>query len=282
MDGIILINKPTGITSYDVVRKAKKVFNTTKIGHTGTLDPFAEGLMILCVGKATKLSNRILDSDKEYEGTIVFNHHYDTYDVTGKVINSDNKHITFEELLHISKEFSGKMEQIPPIYSAIKKDGKKLYEYARKGIDINVDSRIINIKNFEILNEESYNTFSFRTVVSKGTYIRSLAVDIASKLNTFGALSKLKRTKLGDYSLLDAIQLDDLTTDNLVEIAKLYPNNPSLVVDDYIAKLVKNGVYLDERQINTEQEFLVYNDNQELIALYEPIGDNKYRPVIIF
>jgi len=132
LDGILLINKPKGITSYDVVRVAKKVLGTKKIGHTGTLDPFAEGLIILCVGKATKLVKYFLESDKTYEGVIVFNNHYDTYDVTGKIVETDNKVVNKNELEEVFKSYEKPYMQMPPIYSAIKKDGKSFMNMQEK------------------------------------------------------------------------------------------------------------------------------------------------------
>ena len=218
LDGIVLINKPKGITSYDVIRVAKKIFKTSKIGHTGTLDPFAEGLVILCIGKATKLVNRLIDANKTYEGVILFNNHYDTYDITGEIIKSDEKEVTLEQLKLVSNDFLGSYLQTPPIYSAIKKDGKKLYEYARKNIDIKIEPRLVHIYSLDILNKLNDNEFSFKTSVSKGTYIRSLAVDIASKLNTFGALKALKRTKIDNYLLSDAVDLENLSINDIKSI----------------------------------------------------------------
>lgn len=281
MDGIVLINKPIGITSYDVIRVAKKIFKTSKIGHTGTLDPFAEGLVILCIGRATKLVNRLIDANKTYEGTIIFNNHYDTYDTTGEIIKSDSKEVKIEQLRAVASEFIGSYLQMPPIYSAIKKDGKKLYEYARNNIEVEVEPRLVHIYDLTILNKLNYNEYSFRASVSKGTYIRSLAVDIASKLNTFGALNTLKRTKIGKYLLSDAINLDQLSINDIISIEDIFKDKQSIVLNDYMIRLVKNGIYLDERQIITNNDFKVYNENNELVAIYEVVSENKYRPFII-
>lgn len=281
MDGIVLINKPKGITSYDVIRAAKKIFKTSKIGHTGTLDPFAEGLVILCVGKATKLVNRLIDANKTYEGTLVFNNHYDTYDVTGEIINSDEKVIELEELRLVSNSFVGSYLQMPPMYSAIKKDGKKLYEYARQNIEVKVDPRLVHIYDLTILDQLNVNEYTFTTNVSKGTYIRSLAVDIAAKLNTYGALKTLRRTKIEKYSLNDAVDLDKLTINDIISIESIFKECENVVLNDYMIALVKNGIYLDERQIITNKDFKVYNENKELIAIYEVVGEKIYRPFII-
>jgi len=281
LDGIVLINKPKGITSYDVIRVAKKIFKTSKIGHTGTLDPFAEGLVILCIGKATKLVNRLIDANKTYEGVILFNNHYDTYDITGEIIKSDEKEVTLEQLKLVSNDFLGSYLQTPPIYSAIKKDGKKLYEYARKNIDIKIEPRLVHIYSLDILNKLNDNEFSFKTSVSKGTYIRSLAVDIASKLNTFGALKALKRTKIDNYLLSDAVDLENLSINDIKSIEDIFKDLDSIVLNDYMINLVKNGIYLDERQMITNNDFKVYNENKELVAIYEVVSENKYRPFIL-
>jgi len=282
LDGILLINKPKGITSYDVVRVAKKVLGTKKIGHTGTLDPFAEGLIILCVGKATKLVKYFLESDKTYEGVIVFNNHYDTYDVTGKIVETDNKVVNKNELEEVFKSYEKPYMQMPPIYSAIKKDGKKLYEYARKNLDVTIEKREVRIHKLNLLEEINVNEFSFITHVSKGTYIRSLAVDVATSLNTFGALKALKRTKIGNFSLNDAVELDSLSINDLIKVENIFNKSPKVYLNDYMIRLVKNGIYLDERQIETTEPFLVYNENKQLIAIYEVIDRNKYKPLIIF
>lgn len=281
MNGILLINKPVGITSYDVIRELKKILNTKKIGHAGTLDPFASGLLIILVGHATKLSDYFMGQDKTYQGTIVFNNHYDTYDVTGEVIESDNKVISFNELNGIRTDFIGEYMQMPPIYSAIKVDGKKLYEYARANIDVEISKRLVNIKDLNFKDLNKLNEFEFTTSVSSGTYIRSLAVDIATKLNTFGALKTLKRTSINNFDLSLATNLDSVTKDSLIKVDDLFKDLEKLVLNGYMVRLVKNGIYLDERQIKTDKMFLVYNENNEFIALYEPTKDNKYKPLII-
>lgn len=281
MDGIVLINKPRGITSYDVVRQAKKIFKTTKIGHTGTLDPFAEGLLILCVGKATKLSNMFLDANKGYSGTIIFNNHYDTYDITGNIVASDDKVITYNEVSNAANNMLGKYLQMPPIYSAIKVDGKKLYEYARKNEEVKIDKRPVEIFEYNIHDLGLNNEFTFDTFVSKGTYIRSLTVDLATNLKTYATLKTLVRTKIGNISLEDAVNLEKLTDGDIIGFEEIFKDSPKVVLSDYIIKLVKNGVYLDERQIKTDETFLVYDEANNLVAIYEVLEENKYKPLVI-
>jgi|SRR5690625_2967934 len=282
MDGIVLINKPIGITTYDVVRRAKKVFKTKKIGHTGTLDPFASGLVILCINKATKLVTNLILSDKTYEGTILFNHFYDTYDFTGKLLEERNEYIDLDEVKTASKSFIGKYMQMPPKYSAIRVDGKRLYEYARENKEVKINKREVEIYDFDILDKLNKNEITFKTHVSKGTYIRSLAFDLAKSIDKIATLSSLTRTKIDKYMLKDAYNFDDFTKDSLITIEEIYNNHQKVVLNDYLIKLVKNGIYLDERQIKTDEDFLVYDTNNNLVALYQVIDKFKYKPLIIF
>lgn len=282
MDGIIIINKPIGITSYDCIRHAKRVFKTGKIGHTGTLDPFASGLLVLCVGKATKLVTKLIEADKTYTGTIRFNEFYDTYDITGKLLEKRNDIIDESLLIETSKLFIKKYEQVPPIYSAIKVDGKKLYEYARENKEVEIKKRSVEVYDFKITNRVNEAEYNFETSVSKGTYIRSLIVDIAESMGNIAVLKTLTRTIVDKFKLDDAVDLENLTVDNLISIEELYKYSPKLIVNEYVSKLAKNGIYFDERQIETDEDFLVYNENNELIALYEVVGLNKYKPLIIF
>jgi len=271
MDGFLLINKPKGWTSHDVVHKVQKKLNVEKIGHTGTLDPFASGLLILCLGKATKLASLFSNLDKVYEGTIVFDKHYDTYDITGKVTHEKKSSIDVQSLQQAILSLNGTYDQIPPMYSAIKVDGKKLYEMARKGIEIDRESRSVIIHDFHMMSNFENNKFDFHARVSKGTYIRSLAVDLAEKLDTFGALESLNRISVGRYNVRDAKKIDDVTKDDIISL------------DSYFESfLVQNGVYLDERQTKTSNPFIVLDEKGKKIAYYEVIGENHYKPVLIF
>lgn len=280
MDGILLINKPKGITSFDVIRKLKKILNTTKIGHSGTLDPFAEGLLVVLVGRATKLSNMLMSQNKTYEGTLSFGKHYDTYDHTGEILKEDNKVISLSDLEGIKGAFLGTYMQTPPIYSAIKKDGKKLYEYARSGIDVKLEQRMVTINSLEF-NSLSENSFKFITNVSSGTYIRSLAVDLASSLNTYGYLASLKRVSSGSFNLRDSYLIEDVNENSLITISDYFKDRPKVVLSDYLIKLVRNGIRLDDRQIVTNEIFKVYDEFNNLVAIYEPVDINEYKPLIV-
>jgi tRNA pseudouridine55 synthase len=282
MDGFLLVNKPKNMTSHDVVFKLKKKFHLDKIGHTGTLDPFASGLLILCLGKATKLAHLFSNQDKSYEGVIVFGKHYDTYDVTGKVIKETDQLIDESTINKVFLDMIGKSSQLPPMYSAIKIEGKKLYELARDGIEIDRDLREIEIKELTSTSQLENNKLSFYTKVSKGTYIRSLAVDIAHRLNTYGALEELKRTSVGNYLLNQAKNIDEITNSDIISLVDYFKDTNSIILNDYMIRLVKNGIYLDERQVITDAPFIVRNSDNEMIAYYEVVENNKYKPVLIF
>lgn len=273
VEGIYLINKEKGITSYDVIRKLKRT-TALKIGHAGTLDPFAEGLLIVLIGKATKLSSLFLNSDKTYQGEILFGFSTDTFDETGKIVNKlDDFKLTEEAIDKAISALSGKNTQTPPMYSSIKVKGKKLYQYARKDETVEIPKREVFVEflNYQ-LNEDK---LTFEVQVSKGTYIRSLAHDLGILVNVPCHLKSLKRTKSGDFDLKDANENKPYLT--LEEYANTLDK---LYIKPYLEPLVLNGVYLDERQTTTKNLFSVYLEDR-LLAIYEPFK-GKYKPLIIF
>ena len=212
---VLLIDKPLDWTSFDIVNKIRyailKQYNLKKIkvGHAGTLDPLATGLLIVCVGKATKTIHQFQNLDKEYTGKFYIGATTPSYDLETQVDQIfDTEHITEEQILKTAEEFTGKMMQVPPVFSAIKKNGKKLYEHARKGQEVEIAPREVQIKEFEILSI-NLPEVSFRVKVSKGTYIRSLAYDFGKALGSGAYLSELRRTKTGDFSVKDAITIDE-------------------------------------------------------------------------
>jgi len=282
MDGFLLINKPKGMTSHDVVFKIKKKFHLDKVGHTGTLDPFASGLMILCLGKATKLAYLFSNLSKSYDGTIVFGNHYDTYDTTGLVEQTKIVELKSNEISSAMNHFIGTYDQLPPMYSAIKIKGKKLYEFARQGIEVERNTRQVEIFDYKMLKFINRLKCTFITSVSKGTYIRSLIVDLAEQLNTYAALETLNRLTVGSYSLNYAKTLEEVTKNDMISLEMYFKDYPVVVLNEYLIKLVKNGVYLDERQIETDQPFVVYDENLQMIAYYEVKNINQYKPVLIF
>lgn len=212
---VLLIDKPLNWTSFQAVNKLRweirQAFNIKKIkvGHAGTLDPLATGLLIICTGKMTKQIETFQGQEKEYTGTIVLGSTTPSYDLESEINETfPTDHIT-EELIHnTTKQFIGEIDQFPPIFSALKKDGKRLYEYARAGESVEIKSRKITIKTFEITKIDA-NLVNFRVICSKGTYIRSLANDFGKALNSGGHLSVLRRTKIGEYNVNNGLSIED-------------------------------------------------------------------------
>ncbi|WAN63289.1 tRNA pseudouridine synthase TruB [Candidatus Phytoplasma rubi] len=283
MNGFFLINKEKNMSSHDVIYLIKKKLNLNKIGHTGILDPMAEGLLIVLINKATKLAFLFENLDKTYQGSILFNKNFDTLDVTGKIIETKKNILSIEE---VEKSFlfflKKKYLQVPPMYSAIKIKGKKMYNLARKNIQIDIPPRKVHIKNLKITSSFENDLIDFETKVSKGTYIRSLARDIATQMNTYGALKKLTRTKIGSYNLKKAQNIHSVDFKNLIDVKILFKKTKKIILNDYLIKLVKNGVLLDERQILTKKSFIVLDQNKNWIAYYKPIQKNKYYPKYFF
>lgn len=249
MDGIIVINKEKEYTSHDVVAKLKKKLNISKVGHTGTLDPNATGVLPILIGKGTKFSKYLINHDKIYEVQLELGKKTDTADVEGKIIEEkkvDEKYIK-ENLLQVLESFVGKQEQIPPMYSAIKKNGKKLYEYARTGEKVDIEPRKIEIYKID-LNKYDKNIISFVVSCSKGTYIRSLCEDIAEKLDTVGYMKNLKRLQVGKFNIKDAVYIDDINLENvdehLITLEELLKRTESISLNEKKLKLFLNGVQL--------------------------------------
>lgn len=217
LDGILLVNKKKGMTSYDVIRKIKFAFKEmdikTKIGHSGTLDPFAEGLLIVLLGKYTRMSDYLMDLEKTYSGTFIQGVGTDTLDLDGEVIET-TKTLDPSVILSNISNFIGEQMQVPPFYSALKHNGKKLYEYARKGENITKPPRKIFVYDLSI-KKESSEIFSFVTRVSKGTYVRKLIYDYTMSLGVASYLTSLKREKMGEFSLEDARVIEEITPENI-------------------------------------------------------------------
>ena len=266
MDGIIIINKPKNCTSHDIVRKAKKAFNE-KVGHTGTLDPNATGVLPLLVGKGTQIAKYIINHDKIYEATLQLGEKTDTADVEGVVI--ETKYIPKESLQteivnKVLQSFIGKQEQIPPIYSAIKVNGKKLYDYARKGEKVEIKPRQIEIYHMELIKIDVQNkTVEFRVHCSKGTYIRTLCENIAEKLGTVGYMKELNRTKVGEFSIDDSITIEELENanyNNFITVEDYFENYKNINLNEKKLQLFLNGVQLT---CNLEDGiYRIYFDNE--------------------
>ena len=275
MDGIIIVNKPKGITSRDVVNEISKKFRTKKVGHTGTLDPIATGVMVVCLNAATKLVDKLTSYDKEYIATCILGIETDTLDNTGKILNTMQTHITKNQIETTLNKFIGSYEQEVPKYSAIKINGKKLYEYARENIEVKLPKRNVIINNINLVSGPRYmdnkTEFTFRCSVSKGTYIRSLIRDIASDLNTYGIMTDLIRTRQGNFDIKDAISLDQVTENNLIKIKDVLTCQHVQITDD-IRKKVLNGANI-MNDYNSEE--VLFMDNNQAVALYIKDDKNK-------
>ena len=277
MDGLLLINKKENMTSRDVVNIASRKLNTKKIGHTGTLDPLATGVLVLAVNKGLKVVEDITALDKEYVAEVTLGIKTDTLDITGNVIEEkDERVITKEELNKVLDSFIGKYEMKVPIYSAVKVNGKKLYEYAREGKNIELPIKNVYVYNMELL-EINDNKFKFKCKVSKGTYIRSLINDICEKLDVIGTMSSLTRTKQGNFDIKDAIDLEEI--DENTKLISLIDsiNLPKVEADEYLFNKIKNGSKLQNRY-NYDEFAFIYNN--ELIAIYikDPNDEAKVKP----
>ncbi len=285
MDGIIILNKEKGMTSNDCVIKLKKILHVDKIGHTGTLDPEVTGVLPICLGKATKLVDIMMDHFKTYLCTICIGIETETEDIYGKEIRREK--IDKLVLGDVLASFKGDYLQTPPMYSALKYQGKRLYEYARMGIEVKREPRCMYIEEIDLVEDvkivDDLAYFTFRVTGSKGLYVRTLCTDIAKRLGHIGCMYHLVREKTGPFSLCDAATIDDVKQGNfhIITLPEYFSHNEEIYVSDYMAKMVKNGIILDERQIVTDCPFKVYH-NDELIAIYRPFEKNKYRPLIIF
>lgn len=278
MNGIIVVNKEKGYTSRDVVNIVGKHLGTKKIGHTGTLDPIAEGVLVLVIGKCTKLTDYLTSEYKEYIAEFVLGYETDTLDSTGKIINESNKVVSKEEIEKVINSFCGKYNQVVPKYSAVKINGKKLYEYARNNEEIILPSRLVDIKEIEILSIG--DTIKIRCLVSKGTYIRSLIRDIGKRLNTYATMTSLVRTKSGNFSIENSSTLEDIknNTYKVISISELFKDYPKINISDEEYKLISNGNKLDN---NYNSEYVLFYYNNELISIYKEYEKSKIKPFIM-
>ncbi len=279
MNGIILIDKPKDYTSRDIVNIVSKKLQTKKVGHTGTLDPLATGLLVLCIGKTLKLSELLVSTKKEYIATMTFGIETDTLDITGNIVKRDSKQkkITTKDIETVLKKYTGKIIQEVPKYSSVKVNGKKLYEYARKGEEVALPKREVEIFNIEPLSEINNNTFTFKCTVSKGTYIRSLIRDIGVSLGTYATMSDLRRTKQGIFNIEDAYTLEDIENNNYKILdAKDVLKLPKVIVDKNLEFKVKNGQVLTK--FFEEDKAMIINQNNELLAIYQKKDDTYVKP----
>ena len=274
MNGVIILNKPANITSRDVINQLTKILNTKKIGHTGTLDPIATGVLVICIGKYTKLCEVLTSTYKEYIATIKLGLKTDTLDITGNILNKEEiPNLSEIQIINVLESFLGKSIQTTPIYSAVKINGKKLYEYAREGKEIELPKREIDIQKIELLSYKK-NEITFKTTVSKGTYIRALIDDICTKLNVIGTMSYLIRTKQGNFSLENAYTIEEIAKKNyhLLTLEEVLNDYEKINIDDNLFEKVKNGAIIT-RTFKEEKACLVYKN--KIIAIYQVYSKDK-------
>ena len=277
MNGIFFIDKELGCTSRDVVNEIIKKVETRKVGHTGTLDPLATGVLVICVGKATKLVNMLTCEYKEYEAEITLGLRTDTYDITGNILEEKIPNVTEEEIENVLAKFIGEYDQEVPIYSAVKIKGKKLYEYARNNEDIILPKRRVEISGLKLISNinkvDNRIIFKIWTRVSKGTYIRSLVNDIALSLKTIGVMSSLRRTKLGNISIEQCKQIDDITLNSLIPVKEVLNGYPFIYVDNVLKNDILNGKIIDNIYQNEKIVFL--DENDLVLAIYKIYDKDK-------
>ena len=262
MEGIILVNKPKGISSFDVIRKLKKILKTKKIGHTGTLDPLATGLMLICVGKATKLASDLEAKNKVYLADFEIGYATDTYDIEGKRIAENLIDVSKDNLELSLKKFIGDIKQVPPMYSAIKIDGNKLYHLARKGIEIERPERDVTIEYIKLLDFKD-NKAKIETKVSKGCYIRSLIYDIGLDLGTYATMTELQRINVGEYSLTNSYTLE--------QMEEMAQNN-----DFSFLNSVEDVFSYEKYNLETEKELTLFK-NGNTVKIKDNLENKKYR-----
>ena len=282
MDGIIIINKTKGCTSHDVVYKIKKMLNK-KVGHTGTLDPMAEGVLPILIGKGTQLSKYLINHDKKYIVELQLGIKTDTADSQGKIIEEktvNKTKLSKENITNVLQTFIGKQEQIPPIYSAIKVNGKKLYEYARKGQEVELKPRQIEIYDIKLIDYSmDEKQIKFEVFCGKGTYIRSLCEDIATKFETVGYMKSLKRTQVGNFKIDNSItieelknlienneniDIDDILKNKIITVEEIFKKFQSINLDEKKLEMFLNGVMLTQNL--DEGVYKIYNKNSEFIG----------------
>ena len=277
MFGFLNVYKPKGKTSHDIVAILRRVTKIKQIGHTGTLDPFAEGVLPICIGKATRLIEYLKD-DKTYTGTVQLGKSTTTYDIEGDVVNESEKVVSFEDIEKCLDSFRGDIKQYPPIYSSVKVKGKKLYEYARQGKEVKIEPRTVNISELKILNYNPENRqLELYISCSKGTYIRSIANDLGDMLGTYGHLIKLVRVKAGDFGVNNSVKLEELQTIAQVEKKLIYPlkylNYPkyNLTNDEYEKVSHGNSIVISKKLTDG---FIILIHNNNITAVAKNINGN--------
>lgn len=282
MNGILVIDKPKGYTSRDVVNIISKKLGIKKIGHTGTLDPIATGVLVLCIGKCSKLAELLVSTKKEYVAKVRLGIETDTLDITGKVVKrQDNINVSKQDILKVLDKFRGNIMQEVPKYSAVSVNGMRLYEYARNNLEVKLPKREVTIYDIELLGDVCNKEFSFSCTVSKGTYIRSLVRDIGYGLDTCATMVELRRVKQGSFSIDEAYTLDDIEKDNYkllspVEVLDI----PKVIVNKDMEFKIKNGQVL--KKFFSGEMAMILNQDNELLAIYKEIDEGLVKPFKMF
>jgi len=264
-NGILLVNKPKDVTSRDIVNRISKLLQIKKVGHNGTLDPLATGVLVICIGKATKLNELLTSKTKEYIAEVTLGIFTDTLDITGNVLEEKKQIVKKEKLERVIKSYKKTYTQEVPKYSAVKVNGKKLYEYARNGEDVVLPKKEVTIFDIELL-EFNENKFVFKCLVSKGTYIRSLIRDILSDLNVIGTMSNLVRSKQGSFNLEDTYSIDEIENNNYSIISiKDALNLKTIRVNDEMKRKIINGQKINKAY---DEDILYIDDNDKPLAIY--------------
>ena len=284
MDGFLVVDKEKSMTSQTVCLKLKAKLNAKKCGHNGTLDPNATGVMVVALNQATKLLKFIHEHDKEYIVTILFGLSTTTLDSDGEIIDRMDMKPTVDEINSAILELKKRTTQKPPLTSAVKVDGMKLYEYQRKGMDVDIPEREVTLKDYEILSDlrfvDGFYEIDIKLSVSKGYFIRSFARDLGLLLNGVAIVKELKRIRSGDYVIEDAHKIKEIDEASIIPIFDFF-KFPKVYIKDYLIPLVKNGITLDDRQTNLHEPFYV-DSKDGILAIYEEVDRNKYKPVLIF
>ncbi|MCL2397151.1 MAG: tRNA pseudouridine(55) synthase TruB [Defluviitaleaceae bacterium] len=293
MNGIVNIHKEKGYTSHDVVNIVRRI-TKCKAGHTGTLDPNATGVLPVCLGRATKIADYIMADDKEYVAQVIFGAATDTQDTTGEIVDRKPVDVDMHKVYNVLPQFVGQITQIPPMYSAIKVDGKKLYEYARQGTEIERKARHITIHAIEVLAEHLPESIRIRVACSKGTYIRTLCTDLGAALGTAAHMGELVRTKSGGFCLENSItlaQLEELTVagqlqQNVISIESALAHFPKINISSHADKWLKNGNKIPVGFVSCDKlqdgvEYLAFDASGSLAGIYVATGDGHIKPKVV-
>ncbi len=301
-NGLIIINKPKGLTSHDVVEEIRKFFPNIKVGHTGTLDPMATGILLVCIGRATKLSRVLNRYDKEYIAEIELGYETDTLDSHGKIVKKSSKSEIGKKLEKITNlrkvinKFVGEISQIPPIYSAIKYKGEKLYKITRRNQKVKIKPRNVNIYKIQLIDKIRDSTFKIKVICSSGLYIRALARDIGINLGTYATLIELIRIRIGKYKIENSYKLEQLKklylkgmiSKVIIPISQILSEFKKVIIKDFYKKMIKNGAPLSFNMIKnvpfkckSRKELVILVNEEKIVGIYKTFRDIDLKSVSI-